>query len=108
MTKSLAKVGIADQEGDRARGRGTMPLVVGDTLARWSIALAVMFWSLVCPAFWVLDVQGWIMPVFLGSVVAFRILLFREVADDKKTWLGWNIWITSLYLLPLIKFYSRS
>ena len=85
-----------------------MPLVVGDKLTRWSIALAVMFWSFVCPAFWMLEVQGWVIPVFLGSVIALRIMLFREVADDKKTWLAWNVWITSLYSLPLIKFHSSS
>ena len=83
-----------------------MPLVVGDWPTRWSIALAVMFWSFVCPAFWQLNYQAWMMPVSLGVTIAFRILFFREVSDDKRTWLAWNVWITSLYILPLIKFYS--
>ncbi len=83
-----------------------MPLMVGDGPTRWSIALTVVFWSFLCPAFWLLDFYAWIMPVALGGVIAFRILLLRQVADDKKTWLAWNIWITSLYLLPLIKYHT--
>lgn len=49
---------------------------------------------------------GWIMPTLLGTVVALRVLVFRGVVCDTKTWYMWNFWITSLYALPLIKFHE--
>lgn len=97
---------MADQEGDRARDRGTLPLVLGDWIARWTIAVPVIFWSFACPAFWELDGYGWIMPAILGSMVALRVLSFRNVVSDKTTWYVWNLWITSIYLLPLVKFHD--
>ena len=96
----------ADQEGDRARDRGTLPLVLGDWTARWTIAVPVILWSFACPAFWTLSVYGSIMPALLGSVVAVRVLIFRDVVSDKKTWYIWNLWITSIYTLPLVKFHG--
>ncbi|KAL8627034.1 hypothetical protein Q9189_007272 [Teloschistes chrysophthalmus] len=37
ITSTLQVADLRDQEGDRAIGRKTMPLVVGDGVARWSI-----------------------------------------------------------------------
>lgn len=42
---------MSDQEGDRLRRRWTVPLVVGDSAARWTIAILVGFWSWLCSAF---------------------------------------------------------
>eukprot|EP00136_Aspergillus_niger_P001987 XP_001391173.2 hypothetical protein ANI_1_1438064 [Aspergillus niger CBS 513.88] len=49
---------IKDVEGDRAKNRRTMPIVMGDGPARWSVAVPVAIWSVVCPAFWELDVAS--------------------------------------------------
>ncbi len=97
---------MSDQEGDQARGRGTIPLVLGDWAARWSIAIPVSFWSLACPLFWKLHPIAFILPLILGGLVAIRILLLRTVDDDKLTWKLWNVWISCLYLLPLIKYHT--
>ncbi|RAK94839.1 UbiA family prenyltransferase, partial [Aspergillus ibericus CBS 121593] len=43
---------LKDQDGDRAKNRQTAPLVWGDSVARWTIAVPVGVWSLVCPWFW--------------------------------------------------------
>ena len=80
--------------------------MLGDWTARWTIAVPVMIWSLACPAFWEFDVYGWVIPILLGTVVAIRVLMFRNVVSDKKTWYMWNFWITSLYTLPLIKYHE--
>ena len=95
---------MADQEGDRARDRGTLPLVHGDWVARWTIAIPVGFWSVVCPLFWQLQAYIFLVPAVLGSLVSFRIILCRSVDSDKSTWKLWNLWISSLYLLPLVKY----
>jgi len=94
---------MADMEGDTLRGRRTLPLVHGERIARWSIALPVMFWSVVCPAFWGLYVVGYTVSIAVGSLLAFRVLMFRTVTADKLTWKVWCLWTSILYLLPLFK-----
>ncbi|KAI9878274.1 MAG: hypothetical protein M1830_001374, partial [Pleopsidium flavum] len=47
---------LRDQAGDRIRGRQTAPLVWGDGIARWSIAIPILVWSFVCPTIWSLGV----------------------------------------------------
>ncbi len=60
---------MADVEGDKARGRRTSPLVHGDGVARWSIALPVALWSVVCPWFWNLGMWGWAASLVAGGVL---------------------------------------
>ena len=100
---TLSMQDMSDQEGDRACGRRTAPLVLGDWAARWAIGVPVLAWSVVCPAFWRLGFNGYVVPVVLGFLVGFRLLLFRSVASDKITWKCRNVWISSLYFLPLCK-----
>lgn len=97
---------LADQNGDRARGRGTLPLIFGDPVARWTVAVSVVFWSFFCPAFWRLEALGYIPPLFIGVTLAFRVLVKRNVPADKTTWKVWCVWTISLYALPLCKYSS--
>ena len=53
---------MQDQEGDRDRGRQTVPLVIGDQPTRMTIAVGVMIWSFVAPAFWNPSIVGYIAP----------------------------------------------
>lgn len=96
---------MADQEGDQARGRGTVPLILGDGPARWTIMVPVMTWSIVCPMFWKLHPYAFIIPLLLGTTLSLRLYFLRTVAADKQTWKLWNVWISSIYLLPLIKYH---
>ena len=97
---------MADMEGDAARGRKTIPLVHGEWIARWSIAIAVTAWSLICPAFWQLSLLSYAPSILVGGVLALRILLFRSVTADKMTWKVWCVWSLILYLLPIFKDHS--
>ena len=97
---------LKDQEGDRARRRSTAPLVLGDSMARWTVAVPVMIWSVVCPAYWMLDVWGYLTPVTLGCLVTARLFLWRDVVADRLTWKFWSLWMMSLYVLPLFRDYS--
>lgn len=94
---------MGDQQGDAARGRKTVPLVVGDWNARLTIALPVVIWSVLAPAFWSLPRIGFVIPLLLGSLVSKRVLLNRTVREDNWTFGIWNVWMISLYLLPLVK-----
>ncbi|KAJ5502593.1 hypothetical protein N7463_005467 [Penicillium fimorum] len=64
---------MPDQLGDSKRGRRTVPLVWGDTAARWTIALPMGVSSL-----W------FTISMVLASVVALRTLMFRSVRGDKR------------------------
>lgn len=94
---------MPDQEGDSARGRRTAPLVLGDMCARWTIAIPVVFWSFFCPYFMGLLLVAYAPSVLMGGILAYRIVRYRTVAADKRTFGIWNLWIVTIYLLPLIK-----
>lgn len=88
---------LKDQEGDRTRGRQTAPLVLGESMARWTIAVPVLFWSFACALFWGL----WILPIAVGFYVAYRVLWERGKEEDRRSWRLWCLWTAMLYLLPL-------
>jgi 4-hydroxybenzoate polyprenyltransferase len=92
-----------DQEGDSLRDRKTVPLVVGDSLGRWSIAFFMTIWSLVCPAYVGAPLIGFALMVGLGGLISARSLLLRSVSDDRKTFKLWNLFLVVNYLLPLLR-----
>ncbi|KAM3547327.1 hypothetical protein ARSEF4850_010089, partial [Beauveria asiatica] len=77
-----------DQEGDRARGRQTLPLTMGDARARYVTALLIAFWSLAIPAYWNEDLltTGNISPLVTGGLVVIRLLSKRSVQADRLTY----------------------
>ena len=93
-----------DQAGDSLRGRQTVPLVIGDNLSRWSIAIPMLSWSWFVPWFWSANYAGYTAPAALGAAVAYRTLTKRTINDDKSTFRLWNAWLVSLYILPLVSF----
>ena len=97
---------LKDQEGDRSRGRATLPLVLGDGPARLSVILPVIAWSVLCPALWYLDAVGFTVPVALGCYLAANIATRRSVQDDKRSFKIWSFWLGSLYFLPMLKHYG--
>jgi 4-hydroxybenzoate polyprenyltransferase len=98
---------LQDQEGDQARGRRTFPLVMGDAVCRWSVAISVLVWSMACPFFWNSGPAGYIALVVVGSIIAGRVLLIRgEPKQDERTFAAWCGWLALLYLLPVGKRYG--
>ncbi|KAI7776262.1 UbiA prenyltransferase family [Diaporthe eres] len=93
---------MADQEGDALRGRWTIPLVIGDGPARWTIATTMMFWAYICPAMWRGSALSRALTVALSILVGVRILMRRSGPSDKKTFVIWNVWVSTLYILPLL------
>ncbi|MCJ1466144.1 hypothetical protein MMC07_004763 [Pseudocyphellaria aurata] len=92
-----------DLDGDRLCNRGTVPLVVGDTLARWIVVVAVLLCSCLAPAFWHLGVTGFLLPASAGSVMVCNLLWNRTREGDNLTCKLWSIWIISFFFLPLMK-----
>lgn len=98
---------IPDQEGDHARRRNSVPLVIGDGPARWTIAVTMAASSMLLPAFWQLKPWGYLAAMGIGALVIWRVLTKRSVVDDEVTWKIWNLWMSSLYLLPFVKSLSH-
>ncbi|KAJ5291526.1 hypothetical protein N7478_000777 [Penicillium angulare] len=90
-----------DQPGDAAAGRYTLPLVIGDEKARWSIACSVTAWSLFCPFYWSSSPVGYLAPLVLGLWVSTRSLTKRTVQEDRVTFRIYNAWLVALYALPM-------
>ena len=97
---------MSDQEGDAQGDRGTLPLIWGDGVARWSIAVPVVAWSVGCPMFWRMKYWGYAVPLMMGILLAGRVLILRSREQDKTTWKIWCAWTVSLYAVPLCKDYS--
>lgn len=91
-----------DQIGDSMRGRKTVPLVIGDVPARWTIAIPMVFWGSVCPYFWKVGTAGLASSILLAGTVAARSLLFTGVEGDRLTFKVWNAWMTLVFVLPLM------
>lgn len=95
---------LYDQEGDRERGRSTMPLVLGDGVTRWLTAVPVVAWSIIIPCYWgVYSLMGWISVLLPGMVVVSRILTIRDAESDRKTFKFWALWMAGLYAMPAVK-----
>jgi len=90
-----------DVVGDNLRGRKTLPLVWGERPARWSVAGAVLFWSLVCPAFVRAGIMGWMLVSSLGLFKIILVLGMYGQRADRWNWRLWGLWMIALYLLPL-------
>lgn len=91
-----------DQKGDLLRNRRTVPLVIGDGPARWSIAIPMVFWGFACPAFMGAPVAGHVLCGGLACLISARSLFLTSVAADKATFRIWNMWLVCVYLLPLL------
>lgn len=91
-----------DQEGDRSRGRRTVPLVIGDVEARWTVAIAVLIWSYVAPTFWPLGIKGHLVTSIPGAFIVVRVMTLRSPGPDMSTFKIWNLWMMCLYVLPLL------
>lgn len=94
---------MADVHGDAKRGRKTIPLVYGDSAARYSIAIPVIAWSFICPAFWNVGLIGFLIKILAAGVFLTRLFLFRSVEDDALTWWFWCSWLSTVFITPLEK-----
>lgn len=102
ITTTVHAQDFPDVGGDRARSRGTMPLLYGETCSRWALAVSVVAWSFVCPAIWHVSSHWlWLASVTLGFVMSSLTILRRGAGSDMIVWKLWCLWISVLYLLPL-------
>ncbi|KAL6831930.1 UbiA prenyltransferase family [Trichoderma camerunense] len=92
---------LKDQEGDKTRGRLSVPLLLGEQFSRISIAIAAAAWSSICPFFWKLSPLAYVGPMVVGAVLMTSVLFRKTVKADDQSWKIWCLWTMSLYTLPL-------
>jgi 4-hydroxybenzoate polyprenyltransferase len=92
-----------DMAGDRAIGRRTIPLAVGDTNARVLVMLGVAFWTLGACLLWGTGWAEGLWPVGLGLLLVFNMFINRSCEGEKLTYRLWTLWILSLVSLPFVK-----
>lgn len=94
-----------DVEGDRASGRITVPIAIGDTNARLLAALSVWGFTEISCWFWQ---AGWIggAPAWIAAVaLVANLFLSRGDDGDDRAWKKlWFFWMAGLFSMPLLSF----
>jgi 4-hydroxybenzoate polyprenyltransferase len=91
---------LCDQEGDRDRGRHTIPIIFGDQFARWTVVIPILFWSFVAPSFWASPYYVYVGPAGIGGVICWRTLSMKDPVMDRRTYKLWGVWLACLLVLP--------
>ncbi|KAF2237264.1 hypothetical protein EV356DRAFT_481116 [Viridothelium virens] len=108
ITTTIHSMDLYDQDGDRKRGRLTLPLAFGAKYTRIWIGTVVIVVSVGAPH--ILD-SSYLMAIptlVMGAVVAEESLMKMNQSkiESKRTFRLWCIWITSLYILPSWSYFS--
>lgn len=97
---------LPDLEGDKARDRKTFPIKYGETIARWSNFVIVLFWSIVEPLFWTSSPNRhtslliWLAPVGLGVTLIVMAVMRLGQKWDALVFKLWCLWLMTIYLSP--------
>lgn len=93
---------LEDLEGDRVSGRRTIPVLVGEEGARWSILLPMMVGLISVLRFWECRGAYPIVVFALGATVVRRLAKGNDEREGyRKTFKLWTCWVMAVYLLPL-------
>ncbi|KAI1482287.1 UbiA prenyltransferase family-domain-containing protein [Daldinia eschscholtzii] len=90
-----------DMEGDKAAGRSTIPLIVGDNTARVTVLLGVACWTGVTCWYWG---AGWtesLIAWISGGLMVGNLFYDRTVEGDSASWKLCSAWLLCLMLLPV-------
>ncbi|GAB1318216.1 hypothetical protein MFIFM68171_08426 [Madurella fahalii] len=93
-----------DCEGDKAAGRRTVPLAMGDTNARLVAAAGFCIWTAVSCWYWGVGHITWKagMGVWLaGALIVTNLFRDKSQRVDDFTWKLYPLWLLGLSALPL-------
>lgn len=82
---------LQDEIGDRAMGRKTFPICLGQTLSRSSIIASIIICTVYLPFMW--EVTGmfqWYLST-LGGWIGLRVWCLRAKAEDEKSFRIYNV-----------------
>ncbi|KAK8109686.1 hypothetical protein PG999_007823 [Apiospora kogelbergensis] len=100
IATTIQTADFRDQEGDVARGRRTLPLVVGDGLARWTTAALMSVWAVLGPWLCGAGVAGYFLSIVAAGVAAVSLLVCRTQDADGWSFKLWSVWMTVIYIMP--------
>lgn len=92
---------LPDMVGDSARNRQTIPLLYGQFVARVTLAIGCLLWSIICTLFWESSFLGSVPTLGLGVLIAYLTLTDRTQRSDEAVWKLYCFWLGTIYLLPL-------
>ncbi|KAJ7580831.1 UbiA prenyltransferase family [Mycena floridula] len=90
---------FADCEGDKQSGRRTLPIVFPEG-SRVYIMLIIVAWSVTLCAIWSVGTLGSALIVGSGTFVGWRYFEMRAASEDEKSYLLYNLWLSSVNMLP--------
>lgn len=103
ITTTVSVQDLEDCEGDRARGRKTMPLILGDEPTRYILSALIIAWTTLCPIFWNVTPLACIPSLLFGVGLVLNLLRRRHLSADKVSWRLWCVWMMVLYSLPCLQ-----
>ncbi|KAI1264451.1 UbiA prenyltransferase family [Xylariaceae sp. FL1019] len=92
-----------DMSGDRAAGRQTIPLMLGDVPCRVLTAVAVVIWTVAARVLWGQEWQLMVCADVSGLVLIANLLLNRTTKADILSWKLWSVWVFGLIIIPCLK-----
>lgn len=110
ITTTVHAQDFRDLEGDKASGRRTVPLVIGDSNARYLVAVGVLGWTSACCWFWGLGFAKWqaCCPAWMaGAIMVSSFLWNRTLAGDVWSWKLFPLWVLGLFVLPMGQYIGK-
>jgi len=92
-----------DRSGDAAVGRRTIPLILSQGVARWSLLLLILAWTCGLILFWHPPMLAAGVFTFLGITCGIRFVANRSEEEDKKSWSWYSLWLVCAHVLPVFE-----
>ncbi|KAI9444016.1 UbiA prenyltransferase family [Lactarius indigo] len=89
-----------DVEGDKLARRMTFPIYAPE-LSRFLTLFAIVAWSIFLSWFWGIGRISTALFISFGIHVGLRYYFYRDLADDRKSYLIFNVWLMAAHVLPL-------
>ncbi|RAH68431.1 UbiA family prenyltransferase [Aspergillus aculeatinus CBS 121060] len=106
ITTTVHAQDFRDIDGDRATGRRTVPLLIGDGNARSALAVGIIAWTALSCWFW--DVgsaeRSWLSCIpacVAGTIVVWGFYWNKSREGDRRSWKIYPLWLVGLFLMPL-------
>ncbi|KAK7014388.1 UbiA prenyltransferase family [Favolaschia claudopus] len=88
-----------DEEGDRAIGRRTIPIVL-PTIARYTVIVPLTIWSAGLSLVWKLGIIETAAFIMLALSVGAQYLASSTVKADQVSFYWYNVWLSTAHALP--------
>ncbi|KAK7916919.1 UbiA prenyltransferase [Apiospora marii] len=89
-----------DMEGDAARGRRTLPLVVGDMAMRWVTIGLMLLWAFFVPWLCSAGLTGYVLSGAAAGVAGFSLAVYRTPEADERSYKLWSLWFGVVGIMP--------